>query len=338
MRGRARQTLLVAAALGLGCGFDPEGVSSSNALGGGPGTSSDLGETEETASDDSTADSNGGTGGGGSTSVGSEEACIDACVPSTPEGWRGPFYVANGVDSTQCPAGYDRQDLVYSGFEAAPASCICACNSTQSSCQVGYRLSNNFTCVLSVSDTVSNDSCDNWDALGADVHIFAELEGAPGTCTPAPVDSVPPVGWGSTATMCAAPARGGDCGDDRCTAELPAELAADLCIARDGEADCPGGDYTQRSLHYRSNQDSRTCGPCTCGGSSACSAQVFAHNSASCGAGGQAVPLNTCTDINVSGSYAISAVIDGEGGCTPSAPAPMGAANPTGPVTVCCAP
>jgi len=169
--------------------------------------------------------------------------------------------------------------------------------------------------------------------------MVGELVGTPATCEAQEVSTVPPVQWTSAATMCAAPARGGDCGEERCTAEPPEGLESSLCISRDGENECPGGDYTQRSVYYRSNEDTRTCSACTCDGAASCGGELRTFNDFGCPAGGgTGFPLNSCEQMPVSADYSVGASVTGNAAnCSAADVTSMGEATPTGAVTVCCA-
>ena len=119
------------------------------------------------------------------------------------------------------------------------------------------------------------------------------------------VQTAAPPEWMTTVTLCAAPARGGDCVSDHCTASPPEGLATQACVSKEGEHPCPGGGYSARTVYHRSVDDARSCQGCNCNGATSCDAQAFAHDSGSCGDTGQPLPFGDCVDISVSNSYGV---------------------------------
>lgn len=323
----------------LGCSFDASS-GDSNPLGSSAGnTSEPTTDTDaESTGEDSvgTGSAEGETSFGGSTSVGSDEACVDACVAPVPGGWQGPFYVADAANPIDCPNGYNAIDVGYSGLAAPPAECGCSCSETPSTCEVSVELSAE-GCFPLVAVTVEpGNSCSGLTTAGFDVHARASMNGSPTGCTSNIQQTIAPAEWTTASTFCAAPARGGDCGDERCTALPPEGVATRLCISKDGEAACPGGGYDHRTVLHREIDDQRSCQGCNCTGPAACTGQAFAHDDGDCNDSGQALDIGACVDINVTGSYGISASVDG-GSCTSTQASAAGEAVPTNAVTICCA-
>ena len=334
--GRPDRLAGLAVLVSLGCSFDAAGSDPGN-LGSAGATS---GPTTEDSVDGSTGASESGsaegeTSVGGSTSVGSDEACVDTCVAQVPSGWQGPFYVADAANPIDCPNGYNAIDVAYTGLVAPPAECGCSCTETPATCEVDFLLSI-FSCPAGLQRNLASGQCESHNTLGADVHIRASLGGSPVGCTANAAQTVPPATWGSTSTLCAAPASGGDCGGDRCTATPPEGVSTRLCISKEGETDCPGAGYEERTVMHRSFEDQRSCQGCNCSGPPTCTGQAFVHDNASCSGDGQLLEFDVCVDANVSGDYGISAMLDG-GSCTSTQAAPAGQATPTGAVTICCA-
>lgn len=324
----------------LGCSFDSVGGNESALGSAGSSTPTSGDDTADSSGDSTGADSAGmgsaeGTSVAGSTSVGSEEACVDACIPQVPAGWLGPYYAAEVANAIDCPAGYAVQDVAYAGLVAPEADCACSCDAAPGDCRVDVLLSAQ-GCPGGLTETVTDGQCAGNHTLGVDVYGRATLHGSPGACTPNLVQTAAPAEWMTTVTLCAAPARGGDCGGDRCTAAEPEGIATSACISKDGDHPCPGGGYDARTLYHRSVSDDRSCVGCNCGGSSACEAQAFAHDNGSCTDSGQPLPFNSCVDLQVSGTYGVTASI-APTTCTPSQATPAGQAEPADPVTVCCA-
>jgi len=336
----ARRFAGLVVVVGAGCSFDTDGANDSSQLGSSMGT-------EPTASAGSETDSGTGEGSAsgegstsfvaGSTSVGNDEACVDSCAPAIPGGWNGPFYLVEAANPIECPTGFARQDLGFAGLTAEASSCACQCLEGAGDCRVDFELSITASCFGPlVNDSLQDGTCRGYNAAGANVRMLAAQAGAPTSCTPDVTMTTPEATWASASTFCAAPARGGDCGSDTCIAQSPEGYATQLCISSDGDAECPGGDWSARTLLHRSFDDQRTCLGCTCSGPTACVAQAFAYDSNSCGTGGQEVPFDSCTNISVSGGYSVGAAVD-NGTCQASEVMPSGEATLTDPVTLCCA-
>lgn len=331
--GRLAGVVVVAC---LGCSFDAGGGNNDSGLGDDGSGSPTTGDSvvESTGADEAGSGSAEGTSVGGSTSVGSDEMCIDECIPQVPAGWLGPFYAAEAANEIGCPAGYDAQDVAYGNLEAAEAGCSCSCSAAAGSCAVAFEMSLG-GCFGGATWTVGDGECESLPSAGLDVHAFATVSGSPGACTPNLQQDIAPTTWGTTTTFCAAPARGGSCGNDRCTAAPPDGVATLLCVSKNGQHDCPGLGYSERTVLHRSVADTRECTGCNCGGQAACDVQAFAHDNDSCNDEGQVVTLNGCTDLSISGSYGLSTVVQG-GTCSATDATPAGEATPLEPVTVCC--
>ncbi|MGH1343901.1 MAG: hypothetical protein ACRBN8_20250 [Nannocystales bacterium] len=330
---------LVIVIAGIGCSFESDGTNDSNELGSSMGT-----EPTASGSDTESGTSHASEGGegstssvAGSTSVANDEPCVDSCAPTVPGGWNGPFHVVEAANPIDCPTGFARQDLGFSGLTAEASDCTCNCVEEVGDCRVDFELTITAACFGPlVSDTLEDGTCRAYEAVGANIRMRAEQAGAPVSCVADVITATPEATWASATTFCAAPARGGDCGSDVCIAQSPEGYATQLCISSEGDVECPGDGWSARTLVHRSFDDQRTCEGCTCSGPSTCDAQAFAYDSGSCGGTGQEVPLGACTNIAVSGSYSVSAVVD-NGSCEASDVVPSGEATPSQAVTLCCA-
>ncbi len=335
----ARRFAALVVVASAGCSFDAGGSNDSNQLGSSMGTeaTASVGDDTENGTGSGSASADGSTSFvAGSTSVGNDESCVDVCAPTVPQGWNGPFYVVEAANPIDCPTGFARQDLGFSGLTAAPATCTCACGETAGDCRVEYDLSVTSGCAPVVQSSLQNGGCEGYNAFGADIRMEAELVGNPVSCTAAPGIDAPEATWESASTLCAAPARGGDCGADECIAQSPDGYATRMCISGEGRVDCPAGDWSTRTIVFRSFDDKRSCMGCTCSGPTACEGQAFAHDSTACGGVPQDVEFGVCTDISVSALYSVGATVD-NGICEASDGMPAGDATPTDAITLCCA-
>ncbi len=332
----ARRLFGLIVVVGVGCSFDSAGSGGDNALGSSAVDDATSSAASETQSSDAAGEGEGSTSFvGGSTSVGNDEACVDTCAPTIPGGWAGPFYIVDAANPIDCPEGFARQDLGFVGLTADAPTCDCSCTETAGNCSVETQLSYAL-CLTGLGGTLQDGGCTNYDALGQDVHLLAELSGNPVSCAPNLQENIPAATWGSASTFCAAPVRGGDCGADACIADSPEGFATSLCISGEGDVECPAGEWGDRTVVYRTFDDKRTCEGCTCAGPAECQAQTSAYNSSGCSGEAQAVSLDTCTDLSVSGDYSVGAAVN-NGSCEASSVTAAGEATPDDPVTLCCA-
>lgn len=319
----------------VGCTFDNQNANDSSMLGSTAGNRMSGGTDDPTESgEDATAGSGsaeGGTSFGDTTTGLPGEECIADCVSHGPDGWLGPYYVLSG---DACPGGYPEQDVAYEGLQAPAGDCACSCDTTPGSCSLSVDLAAGCGFLGAVDENVGNDDCRGLPALGFDIHARASWVGSPASCTPNPVETIQAPSWSTTTRLCMAPAIAGDCGTQRCTAVAP--QAATLCIAKDGEHDCPSEAYGQRRVLHHDVSDQRTCSVCSCSGPEACSGQASAYDTGDCSGTPQAIAFDGCSDLSVSGSYSIFGQID-TGSCTPSEVQPVGEAVPSDPITICCA-
>lgn len=338
----ARRLVGLVVVVGVGCSFDSEGAGAANPLP--PSAGDDTMASAGSDTESSTGEGEGSTSLiDGSTSVGSDQACVDTCTPAVPGGWTGPLYVIDATDPVDCPAGFPQQNLGFRGLSADAAVCGCSCDETAGDCHVSFGLSLAPGCGGPiVSGTLEDGSCyDYYNPVGANVRMSAQLAGEPASCTTTlGLDTIPEASWETASTLCAIPMRGGDCGADDCVAESPDGFATQLCISSDGDIDCPGGEWTSRTVVYRGLEDTRACQGCTCDGPTSCEGHAFAYSDTTCGDAPQEVEFDGCTSIEAPPGYSVGATIE-NGSCQASTAAEVtavGQANPTGPLTLCCAP
>jgi hypothetical protein len=120
-----------------------------------------------------------------------------------------------------------------------------------------------------------------------------------------------------------------------------------VCIAREGDADCPiVSPYSEKHVFYKGIDDTRDCTACTCGAPAggSCSALVTIYTDAACSAQtGSAMATNAatspCVDVpagSAIGSKAMGPITYMPGACAAIGGEPVGDAVPRDPVTVCC--
>ena len=173
-----------------------------------------------------------------------------------------------------------------------------------------------------------------------------------GSCTPVPSSTITQPGFEDRIALCRAPAFAGAGCDpgDFCGPRPPEGAAAELCIAREGEHDCPEN-FPVFYQYNRDFDDERACAECTCGDpEGTCtnySVQLF-NSDCSGGLSAGTIPVGACTQsaalttgaarlTNASAATGIGTSDDAA--CPPqqAVPAEIGTLEAIDPVTVCCA-
>ncbi len=265
----------------------------------------------------------------------------------------------------------------FSGFTIPRASCHCACGSpTGGACDptIGVELydsgcnattsqgacfspdANFSTCTLQ-DDTLSagTDNFLDHDRFG--IRLLAappSVAQAPSCEVIAPPDLAPPTP-GDSIQLCAPLSLSAD---DTCNSgfsRLPDVLNPFLpgyCISTDGEVECPGEGYSERSVLFGALEDTRACSRCSCGAARDVHCPGELQVVASYAAGGVVVdPAETvaadgsCTaritpnatpvaSVNYSVSY--TAASPAASGCEAAGGELSGEVDPVGARTVCC--
>jgi hypothetical protein len=210
------------------------------------------------------------TGGDDDDTTGTtgEPECPDAmvCTPLAPLGWDGPFELTDG--ETACTGAYE--NAAFEGGNAPTAdaaSCQCGCEVSSASCNPEGNLQYwDGECVGAADEAyVLDPSSTIGEPLPAGMRVNAYTGGGgqdEAACQteilnanfPAPSFQTPAVAcefWGTHI----------DCDAGRC---LPPLDGGEMCIAREGDFECPAdGPFQNRRLYYAEISDQRTCG-CDC--------------------------------------------------------------------------
>ena len=336
----------------VACSFDTGSAASTNGESLGRSESSasgGRGESSDDSSGEDTVDSQGGSadetsGDGGSAITGDDPGtCEGPCAADVPGGWDGPFYVATADgEPAACPEGFPQQDVRFADLVAPDPMCTCQCEAVEANCGISYTLHAGSFCTVSLgSGTLGDGECNlHSTPIAGTVHVNSQLIGTPGSCNPFTNDAVPDASWASSVTVCMAPSGIGECEQGRCAAAVPDSFDGELCISKAGEHDCPDSAYTARQMNYAGLDDSRGCSTCSCGTSGGeCQATLTGHANGDCTGSTDNVDVGDCDGFGVNlGDYGLSATFTGGvPTCASSGGEPIGAATPTGPVTVCCA-
>jgi hypothetical protein len=351
------------AALLLAACFEYAGKQSSS--GSGSGSETDTGSTgggsagttgsgtgSGTATSSGSSGTSGSSGGGTAGTTGATCGAGDTCV-EIPGGWSGPVVVvigAGGDPPPACPPDFPNAEaMAYSGLVAPFAACeTCSCGEAQ-----------DVVCVPPGLMTYGNSNCngspDGMQTLGAAETCtnFPNPSGsygvesgavtvAPGTGTcPASGGTatiIPPT-WDSRMVACAGdPMPCGDAG--ACVPQAPGSL----CIWRDGDVPCPPGTFTTSAIWWQDFADERGCTPCECGapGGATCDTTIELFYDVNCQSAYTEIqtPGIECTTLYgtapESARFHVEDIVGGS--CAASGGEPVGQANPSAPMTVCCEP
>jgi hypothetical protein len=129
---------------------------------------------------------------------------------------------------------------------------------------------------------------------------------------------------------------------------LPPATGFHVCVAEDGDADCPGSPYTEKHLAFTGTQDGRSCSTCTCGAPSGgkCKVKVSTYADNACASEVDGLTIDStmpewCLPLSAGPLLSKSAtlVADEPGSCQPAdGGVPIGSVTQTGTTTLCCIP
>ncbi len=330
---------------------------------GGPKASGDTGSTDTTASDSgqtSTGQTDEGissititpTGGSadsttaGADSTTGDPSCQGTCAAPAPDGWFGPTIYARLADVTSlpaCPAEYPNPGpTLLEGFhDPGPAQCDCSCTLMAGApCSAQVRMYNGGCAGYWANQQPAGETCTNYALVNRGARIYSYNYGNPGSCQKEDTEFVPPVAWDGAIRTCRVPETPLSCNDGAgvCLPAAPEGFESTWCIYKDGDAECPGGDFGNKFVFHTNAMDSRECTSCACGtaGTSCNDGVVQLFDDADCeGMPAQELPLNgSCQVLNAlsfAGSFS-----DGPPCPVTTMPEPMGEVAAVGPFTFCC--
>lgn len=277
-----------------------------------------------------------------------------SCVEDPPGSWQGPVILHDGVQGDPfptCPVSYPTAEQDLNAGLRALGDCACEC-----------APASGMACGNVLIDQAPFGSCTGaWNPLAplppgvcTDVTVspsspwfeFTAPATSGGNCAPGILDSLLSPVWQDQSRICGgATVTAAGCQTGELCAPDPGAgipFGSQLCIYAGGDSLCPGGStYSERSVYYSAIQNSRSCGPCTCG-TPVGSCEGYVSFRTPCSEPAQLIGSVThgqCTQINTSDT-AVGAVYNASptASCLPSAGSIQGAATGTGAVTVCCQP
>jgi hypothetical protein len=297
-----------------------------------------------------------------------EAQCPGQCLPWPPVGWGTPELMWIGPES-EAPACPDPGLLAdYQGaidLDAGALPCgECGCEPPDGGCTLPTTLTTNAaTCAAVGPSTVQTpfNAPPGWDggcitfadaiAAGAlcdgspcvvSLTIAAPTVAESGcTAIQPPTPAAPPTS--SYAVACIGEVALGCATGFFC---LPPATAFRVCVAEQGDVDCPGVPYTEKHLAFAGMDDARSCSPCTCGAPSGdkCTVTLSIYPDDACAMGVTLeVPIDStgplCDGVlpgAAVGSESATPPVYEAGSCEPSGGVPGGSVTPSSPTTFCC--
>jgi hypothetical protein len=293
------------------------------------------------------------------------------CSPAVPGGWSGPLVLFDGnpgsVSLPSCPSGYSAAYEGKGGFDAGAATC------SRCSCSVPQAVTCSPPQLTFYSDTQCSNVC-GADAGSAALTTtacaavpstscalyYAISSSAPsgGSCNvDGGVATIPAITWSDNALACtpvSLPERGSCRGGELCLPAPAQPFPPRFCVLQSGAAtSCPSSGYTDGPHVYYADQvdDTRACSACDCGPVSGATCRYppggvagFPYFDTSCGvpsSGPFSVPAPCVPVLTMVKGFRLGTLPNlNPGQCSPveGTGAPMGAATPTNPTSLCCTP
>jgi hypothetical protein len=268
--------------------------------------------------------------------------CPGTCAPPVPAGWTGPLDLYSGPSpAPSCPTGSVQDYTGYGDVQGDPAQCACPCVPTGGQCDVALTVYKGTFCQADGGTwgnfTLGSNCIDlsQWPGAGFSGAIGHVIQA--GSCATDPASTVPQASWHSVVSC--APQHAGTCASGVCVSSSPAGFSGGFCIRKTGAVGCPPGAYSHQSFGYKSFNDTRGCGPCSCGPLSAPSygvtvrvysdsncqtpANIDLKTPISCESFGGTIALGTAGQVTA-------------GHCDPGSSTPTGSTDPVEPMTFCC--
>ena len=271
------------------------------------------------------------------------------CVDALPAGWQGPARYYSGSSAAELPACDGTPlDLGAGALDAPSATCsACACAApTGLQCGKGTLTTHAAaSCAGNTTDLTetAGDPCQPIGATnGNDWFTSAPVLTVGGKCAASGgVPTVPAATFAARIRLCGTSLPGGCPDGSTCFTAPPLPYQAKACVYKAGDAACDVPGYPTKHAAHDGVDDTRGCAPCTCAapGGGTCSAVTELYDLPGC-----QTLLNTakhdggCTDAGGTESYLFKLTGPPVGGaCIPGTTAPLGAAAPKSPFTICCA-
>lgn len=295
------------------------------------------------ATDATAADST--TGVGATTG---DPNCAGTCAAPPPEGWFGPTIYARLPDAStlpDCPDEYPNPGpTLLEGFhDPGPAQCDCSCTLMAGTpCSGTLRLYDSACAGYGWYTQQATENCTNYALVDRGIRVYSYNYGTPGTCQKEASELIPPVAWDGAIRSCRVPETPLSCNDGAgvCLSPAPEGFESAWCIYKQGDVECPGGDFGNKFVFNTNAMDTRECSSCSCGtaGTSCNEGVIQLFDDIDCaGMPSQELPIDgggACTVISAD-SFAAT-FSDGPPCPVTSIPEPTGSVEAVGPFTFCC--
>lgn len=299
-------------------------------------TDSSTGSSSGSATDEPTSQSGTSVDPTADDTSGGPTAC-EVCVASAPEGWTGPLALGAGETAPSCASPFSSM-----AFEAAQdiagadPSCECSCGDATVDCgEMSLRYSTACSGVDGAESFVGADTCHETDADGPTVTpLFTPIAGTE-SCPPVADVDIP------AATMTELVLCGGGFNQETCSSgevcvgAAPEGFESALCVAQEGEHECPA-DYPNARSAFTDVADDRRCTACNCEASASefeCAAELELFGAAGCEGSLGSGATDSCFDSPVSFQFSEPTIT---GSCTPTNTEPTGSIAGEDPITICC--
>lgn len=304
---------------------DPPGVAETDSS----GSSTGVGATDDTAvtsTDPSGASSESGAG------------VCETCVATAPEGWQGPLVLGVGEVAPSCAAPYTAVVFqLAEDISGDDASCGCECGDPEVDCD-SLQVQYGSACAgpFDIESFAEADVCHNTTPQGPSIGAFFAPVSGTEVCPPSLVRTVPEPSL-TEVVLCGGALAQDTCdANELCAGAIPEGFGASLCIAQEGEHECPDA-YPNARTAFDDVADSRDCTDCSCsaGGNFECSTTLELFSDVDCG-GAQtdgASGADSCFGTPASLRFAEPTVA---GDCVPASVEAMGTVVGEEPVTICC--
>lgn len=293
----------------------------------------DANAGKKDAADDADEPEPDDSGTGGFVACGDQRVCL-----ATPSGWT-PIVLVQGAANTLCPGAWAQKSSVKAVTGTTKCTCRCAPTFGSGSCEGTVTVSaGSGTCTGQTVDVNAppDGGCAPVTVPALTASSRAKVGPAPTSCGPQIAQEHPPIvdvalcsgAEVTSSSKCAA--------SESCVPAI--SRGSRLCIAREGEIECPSGAWTRWSTGTNP-QDSRACEGCTCAvdpaGCTKGELDFFTGDTCT-GPNGSVATDDTCRTSTTTAA-ARSVRFRAATGCAVSQePKPAGALSFTGAKTICC--
>jgi hypothetical protein len=285
-----------------------------------------------------------------------DPSCREAarCLPRSPAGWSEPFVLVTGDagNPPECVAPFDVAIVtgLHQDLSSVPAACTCQCTTT-ARCEVTIWFYDDVACLndpweVSGVDALASGVCEvvyferegTEGAVSIWPQITAERQSDANTECSLTAPALEPPAWALDSLGCAPEiSNPAGCNVGTC---VPSG-GVRYCVAQQGMQSCPPG-FPEKQLMHTDYIDERGCGPCEC--EFECPETFSGYTDEQCGVDGEDIDAELpCAALTPDATPEVEDELVWETrsfrvappSCEPLSQ-PLGAATPSGSVTVCC--